>query len=110
VACFVRYARTGHLIDFGNATYNYLDRIGQLRLTDERKWIIWQKATDLLKAEAMENALKMRAGTKLKDIIAEINKPDSQPVRAQAKRIALAQYFDELIESELELKDVLENE
>jgi len=110
IDCFVNYAKTGILIDFGNATYNYLDRIGQLRLTDDRKWKIHHKAIQTLKTQAMENALKAKQTKRLKDVIKQIDEPNSKPVIAQAKRIALTQYFDELIEAGLELKDLIEYE
>jgi hypothetical protein len=110
IDCFVNYAKTGLIIDFGNATYNYLDRIELLRLTDDRKWQIHHKAIQTLKVQAMENALKAKQTKRLKDVIKQIDEPNSKPVIAQAKRIALTQYFDELIESGLELKDLIEYE
>lgn len=105
--CFDRYRQSGNLIDFGNIIYDWLDRRGHINLTDERKWQLWKQAKHNLKAEAGKKTLTYKNAGKLSEIINAIERKD-EGVKAEAKRLALREYFDFLLTTVQELKEVIE--
>ncbi len=104
--CFQRYQEYGILQDWGNVTYDYLDRNGHINLTDERKWEIWNTAKHNLKSEAGLKAVTTKTSRKLSEVLQSIEKKD-EGVKAESKRIALRELFDFLITTEQQLKDVI---
>lgn len=109
IECFIRYAKTGIVIDFGNITYNYLEKCGIINLSDERKWNLYHAAEK--KLNNPEN-LKSIADWIKSNRLAKTEDQDERKERIirEAKRLALAQYFDELIEMQIELKDQFDEE
>lgn len=104
--CFQRYYDNEILVDWGNVNYDYLDRRGLINLTDERKWEIWKKAKNNLKSAAGIKTMTQKTSRKLSEIIQSIDHKD-EGVKAEAKRIALREYFDFLIQTEQQLKDII---
>lgn len=106
LTCFQTYFQYQKLFDFGNVTYDYLDRRGHINLTDARKRVIWDEAKKNLKSQAGIKAMSGRETTKLTDILERIE-TKNEGVKSEAKRIALREYFDFLIQTEQQLKDII---
>jgi len=108
IECFARYGRTGILLDWGNPTYDYLDKCGLISkkyddfLEEARPLVredfIKSKRKDWMEGQSMSHHLSA---------LEAISQAGSKKVLNQAKRIALASWFDELIELQTELKDLI---
>lgn len=105
ISCFVNYAKNGLLIDYGNVTFDYLDKRKIIPHTRERKWEIFNKAKEQLKQQAFNAAMK--GGQKFSDALPKIESNEANQVVSAAKRLALEVFFTELIEAQIELKDLL---
>ncbi len=101
----------GDYKDYGNATYNYLDRLKLIPITKERKQKIKDEAFEFVILE-YKNERDSKKDTIIRSIIddsineIELNKNDHRVI-FQAKRMALVVYFKELVEMGMELKDVI---
>ena len=78
-------------LDFGNVKFNYLEKCGNIVLTDERK-------EDLMKCA--KSVLIQRGEKSIGEVLVGMQK-------MEAKRIALEQYFNFLIETNQELSEVI---
>ena len=96
--------------DFGNAIYNYLDAKGLIPFNTERKVYFKNKAIESLSSQLnpiqfVGNQIKMMEA---KTLLAEIKADDKHAIIiAEAKKLALNAYFQELAEVETELTDLI---
>ena len=99
---FNNYIKTGIISDPGNASYNWLDKNGFIKFSVERKKIIFQQAqTEIIKEKSKQLQCEILGeGYKLKSIkneIAEIRE-GGDPAVIAAKKLALKEYFNDIIE------------
>lgn len=93
--------------DFGNACFFYLKKRGLIQLTKERAEIIMESARRLLIHEAQKEIGKKLASDIMVVVENLKNGTHEDRVRAEARKLSLMNYFDELIEKGIELKEVL---
>lgn len=98
---FDDYRRGVVVLDGGNVKYKYLFKKGLLKLTDERRKELKEKAEEKLRAEAIES--KGKAET----IEKALSRVTNEGIQSEARKLALLQYFQELTENEFELTDLL---
>jgi len=107
INAFSEYRLSGNLVDFGGAKFTYLKSIGLINLTAERYAEILDKAKKQVLAESADTIFK--SGTdSISGVIAQaiIKSPDKHEVTKNAARlITLREYFDSLIEFDMELTD-----
>jgi hypothetical protein len=97
---FDDFRRKIPVVDAGNVKYNYLVKCGLINFTKERKQEIRNKVESRLKAEAIESRQKAET---IEKAIAKIL-PDS--IVAESRREALIVFYQDLVETETELKDL----
>lgn len=108
INCFARYGHTGTLQDIGNATYDYVTQIGLMRLDDDKKWEYYNKAKKTVIDISTAKSMMGKLPEKLSTIMQRITNGTETSIAQEAKRLALASWFDELIEMDTELKDLIE--
>ena len=102
--CFQVYSTAGAMADAGNVTYNYLDRMGLIKITKEKKEKILKDAKEyLILKEKNSNA----SGSVIKAALDKLQKGGNSYIVGEAKRRALKVYFDNLIEMGETLNDNL---
>lgn len=106
---FHDYKTNWNLVDFGGSKFTFLKSIGLINLTPERYAEIMEQAKQQVLAESTATVFKSgedsTAGVIAKAII---QAPDKHEVTKNAARlIALKEYFDYLIEFEMELTDLI---
>lgn len=112
IKCFEDFKAKGILYDADNVNYNLLDRWGKIPFTKGRKKEFIGMAQARLKAEEKE---KMERSGDLKQIrtmneaIKELGDPKNDQVIREAKRIALKVLFQDMIDTEMDIKDLMEN-
>lgn len=91
------------VLDAGNVSYNWLDKNGLIKFTKERKDEIFKQSSDKLKAEIVQN--------KNRNVSIEIalSHLTNDHFISEAKKMALKIYFSELIETEIELSELILN-
>ena len=97
---FDDFRRKVPVVDAGNVKYNYLVKCGLINFTKERKQEIRNKVESRLKVEAIESRQKAET---IEKAIAKIL-PDS--IVAESRREALIVFYQDLVETEAELKDL----
>lgn len=103
VRAFEDFKATGNLIDAGSVKYNFLERNNFLKLTPERK----KQIKDLVVEKEKMNIQKNRKETEnLSDLINSFMGNNNRIV-SLCKLEALKQFFKELIETGIELKDFI---
>jgi hypothetical protein len=98
---FEEFKKTGEVKDYGNVTYDSLDRMGLIPFTKERKREIYNEADRVLRASKIDD----------KDFLKRLREMHSEAqnlVKAEAKILALTIFFKDLVEMEVELKDLIE--
>jgi hypothetical protein len=107
---FDQYERTGDFTDFGNAAYLFLESVGLINYPKNRKVEIYNKAlrsvVKKLDSEARSSGslAKMRQA---KSLIEKISNTRDDVVVVEARRLALMEYFDNLIEMQEDLPELL---
>jgi len=105
--CFDEYNRSGRLYDYGNPTYEYLKTKGLINFTDDVENDAFEKAKNILKAEQLNKHMAGMAKDPLKLMMESIENNAHYLVTTKQKRVLLQMYFDNLIEFETELKEVI---
>lgn len=103
--CFENYKKSNQIQDFGNVTYNYLVKSGQINYTKEIKDKIFAKAKQRLiyeKELELTKSISLFEIKEIKDAIRNIDSSQSLLI-SEAKKEALKQYFDNLVEMDLKL-------
>ena len=101
--CEFFYKKTGQILDYGNANYNYLWKIGKLRFTEAvwADYILQAKKEMLIELE--ERRLNIVSVSEKRDIEKELAKLDSSDgLKIEARKIALKKYFDKFTNSKPE--------
>lgn len=93
--------------DFGSACFHYLKKRGLIKLTKEQAEIIMEQARRRLIHEAQKEIGKKVASDIMVVVENLKNGTHEDRVRAEARKLSLMNYFDELIEKGIELKEVL---
>ena len=107
---FNEFKTTGNFYDFGNITYNYLDRLGLIKFTvDVKKLIMNECRIRLLEEEKMKKTQQQYIGKHqaINDEIKKLEEGKSTRLISESKREALKQYFIQLIEMDEELKNII---
>lgn len=98
---FEEFKKTGEVKDYGNVKYDKLDSMGLIPFTIERKKEIYALAEQHLKSSKQDDRDFMKG-------LKEMRSETQNIVKAEAKQMALTLFFKELIEMEVELKDLIE--
>ena len=98
-AVFKTYKETGEIVDYGNATYNYLDRIGKVDIVTGLKHEFMRQAKEKVLLKLKSDSISIDRGVRqeAKRAISNIESFGSNEIIVEAKKIALAYVFDGLI-------------
>lgn len=110
LALFEDFKKKGSVLDIGGISYDYLDKIGLLRLSKARKLEIKSEAQSKLEIEAERKKQSAKGFVDLRDAIKQldaIKDGSSDKIKFECKRIALNNYFKELVENGFDLKDLM---
>jgi DNA polymerase III delta prime subunit len=111
IEAFAEYKKQQRYHDIGNTVYDYLDVKGLIQFSKERKIQIAQQAKqDYLKANSIAQATSKEDRTEKQKNIYEVTsqtKKGKDVLRMESKRLALKEYFDFLITTDQELKDLI---
>lgn len=108
--CFETFKSTEIIYDFGNVTYNYLEKIGVLNISIERKFEI--KNIVALKLEDA-NKIKLKDPScfaqrhQIKNEISEILSGKSETLKKECRHFALKEFFLNLLEMGEELNNLI---
>jgi len=109
IKAFKEYKEKGSYFDFGNLIYDYLDQENVLQITNDRKKQFWEQAIINMKAE-LKNKKELYNRHSIDRQIDELIKGShNAKVKSEAKRLALWDYFDGLIEMEMDINDELKH-
>lgn len=101
LSAFERFKNTGVYEDYGNIVYLFLERIGNINFTDERKL---EMKTEVMKNELTTLSAPLSLEEKRKfDRQKQEILDGSMDLKAKCRRYALHVYFKELVEMGLEL-------
>lgn len=92
--------------DFGGACFKYIYRQGLIQISKEEAEQIKEQAARQLIAEAQKDLLKKRP-SEIAAVVEAIQAGNDEQIKIRAMKISLMNYFDDLIEKGIELKDVL---
>lgn len=99
---FDQFKKGALIFDAGNVKYNYLVKIGLLNFTKERKVQILENVKLKLKQNAIETKLQSETLSKVLDKIL----PETEI--SEAKKESLKIYYKDLIDTGIEISDLLE--
>lgn len=109
---FEIFKKTGHVEDYNNVTYNWLDKNGHIPFTKERKIEIKEQAIKAVKARLQDALLTAKAKREKEganSIKLELdNLLSSDKIIYEAKKIALNTFFKELIDTDTTLEDIVQ--
>lgn len=109
IDAFIKYKTTWQLVDFGGVKFTHLKNKGLINLTPERYAEIMKQAKEQVTAESTATIFKSgqesQAAEIAKMVLKDIDKHET--VKNAARLIALREYFDYLIEFEMELTDLI---
>ena len=115
---FERYKSKEHFIALSRLTelsYNYLRKNRKLLLSDEEKSKIIEQAKRLIISKEESKRFNAKNGHEargISELIKKLHEQDQsveQLIYAEAQKIAIENWFDGLIEMEVELTDIIEN-
>ena len=92
--------------DFGGACFKYIYRQGLIQISKEEAEQIKEQAARQLIAEAQKDLLKKRP-SEIAAVVEAIQAGNDEQIKIRAMKISLMNYFDQLIENGIELKEVL---
>lgn len=106
---FQKYKENGSLIDLGGAKFKHLEALGIINHSLERKKEILAHAKQKCISEARQTILNSSRESNIRSIAFEVVKhPDNNEiVKNTAREMALKIFFDELIEMETELSELI---
>jgi hypothetical protein len=93
--------------DYGNIVYKFLDKIKCIKISNEDKHEIYKTALESVIEEKKLN--RKTSSNDLKRIREEAIKGKSFEVVKEAMQIALVKFFEDLHDSEIELKTLIDN-
>lgn len=113
--CYWRLYRDNYIKDFsdyGNAMYNYLDRIGVIPFTKERKSEIKKQAIEKYRTELINNSINISKPHQIRDDCKKIlsnfdNLKEENRIISISKVMALQMFFDELKEVGEDLETII---
>lgn len=112
IKCFNEFKSTGIILDAGSVTYNYLNKIGLITFTKQIKDDILAKTRErLINSHLVEitNTGNVRKIKEVKALIDELKKSVPTNLISESKKEALKLFFQNIIEMEEDLKDLLSN-
>jgi hypothetical protein len=110
INAFNEYKSKGRYCDNFNLCYNFLDSYGYLNLTYELKMKYMDMALVALKKKADIDKVERRiTGIKFTELMEKIQSGKSGSQVAEAKKIAIEEFFKGLVETETEISDILED-
>lgn len=105
---FYEYKKSGKFNDAGNVTFDYLTILGMINLDPSARLKFKEQSQQVLLKEQRD---LMDANPGLRNEInrnmASLNDLESPLIKAEAKRIALADYYQGLIDMEIDFLDLL---
>lgn len=107
---FERFKNGETINDIGNVNYNYLAKLGVINFTERRRSEFKKQAQEVLRKEAVLKRSSAKGINAIRDAIKEIeavNDQNGNKVIAEAKRIALQTYFEELVIMGEELNELV---
>lgn len=103
IKCFENFTKTGVLNDAGNVTYNYLEKIGVINLTNERK----AEIRKIVEARMKQEAIDRKGSETIQQALLKYMETDK--IKSECKREALKIQFKMMIEMEININDVLKS-
>lgn len=107
--CFEQYKTKHVLFDFGNPTFEYLEKKNILVVTEGKRLAAHDKAKHIMKVESMNKQMAGMAKEPMRLMMEAIENNAHDLVTVKAKKVLLQEFFNDLIETETELTDLLEN-
>ncbi len=102
IKSFEDFKNGAPIFDAGNVKYNFLDSLGLINFTIEQK----NDFMVLAKANLYDFGVNNKKPREtIKSVVEQIL---PQSIKSEAKRLALAEYYKNLIEMEVEIVDILE--
>ena len=112
IKCFETYKASGHIVDFGNAIFKFLEAEKLLNLTIKRKNEILQQVRERLEFNIQNNLRnepeKYKRAELAKRLETIIVNPKAGELIYEARAESLRQYFKSLIDLEQHVKDYLQ--
>lgn len=109
ISLFTLFKNNKNIIDLGNVTFNYLDELGMIPFSSERRLALKKLSTENYISNLKKKSEKGESS--MKDLIeAMVNnkKTEEEMLQYEYKKYALNVFFGELVEMELELKELLD--
>jgi len=103
ITAFEQFKKGGLIFDAGNVKYNYLVKIGLLNFTIDRKKEIFERVKERMKQDAIETKANNET------IAKALSKIMPENVVSQSRVESLKIYFMGLIDTGIEISDILEN-
>lgn len=111
LSCFDNYRKTGKIIDWGNPAFDFLYQNRFLRLKQgEKELFIEDARTEMLRELSSRRVLGVAEKRDIKKAMDELvsgNEDSEAIIKSRAKQNLLIRYFDELLNNEEELSDIL---
>lgn len=107
---FTRFKNFGTCEDFGNVKYNYLDKLGLIPFSKERKANIMERVkSEMLRQKKIQYAEAKNSAIRndIKKMIDKLEHNVTDTLKSEAKREALRIYFQELKEMDENLEDLI---
>jgi len=107
IDAFNEFKLTGKINDCGNSIYNFLERYEILLLSAELKWKYYNEAKQRQKVKYEMKFLESR-DQKFKKLLEQIERSSiDDMVAAEAKRIAVVEYFNGLIKMDENIEEII---
>jgi hypothetical protein len=107
LTCFETTKKDNICVDPGNGIYHLLDKLGLISFTADRKRQFLGEAMDHIRTGLVNKMQQFPMDrNKFKEQLTNLSSTDTESI-IMAKKIALKRYFLDLIEMQIELKDVL---
>lgn len=108
---FNKYKETNRLMDYGNPSYNFLAKAGIINYTEEKRKefkILARKMVTARETLELTNPLKRKDALQMLEDIK--NDTEHKKIIAEAKRLALKDFFNNLIEMGEHIENVLKTQ
>jgi hypothetical protein len=109
LSLFDEYKQNGSVDDLGNATYQYFRSLKLLKTNREQANEYFQRAYSIIKNESESNRLKDIMSGKSIYMGKEQDSELDNKVVIKARKLALNDFFQSVIDSEINLKDLIES-
>jgi hypothetical protein len=94
--------------DYGNFCYDFLEEIGCIKLSNEVKQEIYTRARVEVVTDANKKQKKTKFEKPVASLMSELARGNNSKVVIKSKQIALEEYFDALIDMELNILDEIQ--